>query len=111
MSNLRKWRHCHSATDEIDETIEPCRDRILAQSKKSKEGELTEQQKKSNRILSVIRTVVEYPFGVIKQPFGFTKVRYRGLKKNTGQIVTLFALFNLWMAQRRLIPTAGEVCS
>jgi len=40
---------------------------------------------------------------VIKQQFGFTKVRYRGLAKNTTQIVTLFALSNLWMARRRLI--------
>jgi IS5 family transposase len=37
------------------------------------------------------------------------KVRYRGLKKNTGQIVTLFALSNLWMARHRLMPTTGEV--
>jgi len=29
---------------------------------------------------------VEHPFRVIKRQFGFTKVRYRGLKKNTMQI-------------------------
>jgi len=69
---------------------------ILVPTKKPKGGELTEQQKKSNRILSAIRAVVEHPFRVIKQQFGFTKVRYRGLKKNTGQVVTLFALSNLW---------------
>jgi IS5 family transposase len=82
---------------------------ILVPTKKPKGGELTEQQKQSNRILSAIRAVVEHPFRVIKQQFGFTKVRYRGLKKNTGQIVTLFALSNLWMARRRLMPTTGEV--
>jgi transposase, IS5 family len=83
---------------------------ILVQTKKPKGGELTEQQKRSNRILSAIRTVVEHPFRAIKQQFGFTKVRYRGLKKNTGQIVTLFALSNLWMAVHRLMSTTGEVC-
>jgi transposase, IS5 family len=36
-----------------------------------------------------IRAKVEHPFRVIKQQFGFTKVRYRGLMKNTAQIVTL----------------------
>lgn len=35
--------------------------------------------------------------------------RYRGLAKNTGQIVTLFALTNLWLARRRLLPLVGEV--
>ncbi len=82
---------------------------ILVPTKKPMGGELTEQQKKSNRILSAIRAVVEHPFRVIKRQFGFTKVRYRGLKKNTGQIVTLFALSNLWMARHRLLPATGEV--
>jgi len=54
-----------------------------------------------------IRAKVEHPFRVIKQQFGFTKVRYRGLAKNTTQIVTLFALSNLWMARRRLIGMEG----
>ncbi|MBY0411220.1 MAG: transposase, partial [Burkholderiaceae bacterium] len=37
-----------------------------------------------------IRAKVERPFRVLKQQFGYVKVRYRGLKKNTAQIVTLF---------------------
>jgi IS5 family transposase len=35
------------------------------------------------------------------------KVRYRGLKKNTAQIVTLFALGNLWMARHKLLGCMG----
>jgi transposase, IS5 family len=54
-----------------------------------------------------IRAKVEHPFRVIKRQFGFTKVRYRGLAKNTAQIVTLFALSNLWMARRHLIGAPG----
>jgi IS5 family transposase len=54
-----------------------------------------------------IRAKVEHPFRMIKQQFGFSKVRYRGLAKNTAQIVTLFALSNLWMARRRLIGMEG----
>ncbi|SEB22689.1 transposase, IS5 family [Variovorax sp. YR216] len=50
-----------------------------------------------------IRAKVEHPFRVIKRQFGFNTVRYRGLAKNTAQIVTLFALSNLWMARRRLM--------
>ena len=44
---------------------------------------------------------------VIKRQFGYTKVRYRGLAKNTAQIVTLFALSNLWMARRQLMGARG----
>jgi transposase, IS5 family len=83
---------------------------ILAPTKKPKGGELTELQKTFNRILWAIRAVVEHPFRVIKQQIGFIEVRYRGLKKNIGQIVTLFALSNLWMARHSLIPITGEVC-
>ncbi len=51
------------------------------------------------RIKASIRAKVEHPFRVIKRQFGFVKVRYRGLKKNTAQLITLFALSNLWMAR------------
>jgi IS5 family transposase len=54
-----------------------------------------------------IRAKVEHPFRVLKRQFGYTKVRYRGLAKNTAQIVTLLALSNLWMARRRLMGTQG----
>ena len=54
-----------------------------------------------------IRAKVEHPFRVIKRQFGFTKVRYRGLAKNTAQLVTLFALSNLWMARRKLMGAQG----
>ena len=52
-----------------------------------------------------IRAKVEHPFRIIKRQFGFTKVRYRGLAKNTAQLVTLFALSNLWLARRALAGT------
>lgn len=50
-----------------------------------------------------------HPFRVVKRQGGFVKDRYRGLAKNTGQIVTLFALANLWLARKRLLPLLGEV--
>jgi IS5 family transposase len=55
------------------------------------------------RLKASVRAKVEHPFRVIKRQFGFTKVRYRGLAKNTAQLTTLFALSNLWMARRKLI--------
>ena len=59
------------------------------------------------RIKASIRAKVEHPFRVIKRQFGFTKVRYRGLKKNTAQLTTLFALSNLWMARGKLMGAQG----
>lgn len=56
-----------------------------------------------------LRAKVEHPFRVIKRQFGYVKVRYRGLAKNTAQVLTLFALSNLWMSRRRLLPAAGEL--
>lgn len=55
------------------------------------------------KLKASIRAKVEHPFRVIKRQFGFVKVRYRGLAKNTAQIETLFALSNLWMARRRIL--------
>ena len=61
----------------------------------------------AEKLKAGIRAKVEHPFRVLKQQFGFTKVRYRGLAKNTAQIVTLFALSNLWMARRKLMGAQG----
>jgi IS5 family transposase len=57
---------------------------------------------KVEQIKASIRAKVEHPFRVIKRQFGHVKVRYRGLKKNTAQLNTLFALANLWMARKKL---------
>ena len=40
---------------------------------------------------------------MIKRQFGHVEVRYRGLKKSTAQLHTLFALSNLWMARCKLM--------
>ena len=61
----------------------------------------------AEKIKASIRAKVEHPFRVLKRQFGYAKVRYRGLAKNTAQIVTLFALSNLWMARRQLMGARG----
>lgn len=61
------------------------------------------------RIKASVRAKVEHPFRVVKRQFGHVKVRYRGLKKNTAQLVTLFALSNLWMVRRTLLALDGQV--
>ncbi|PDM32614.1 transposase, partial [Xanthomonas vasicola] len=57
-----------------------------------------------------LRAKVEHPFRVIKRQFGYVKVRYRGLAKNTAQVLTLFALSNLWLTRKALMPAAGKLC-
>jgi IS5 family transposase len=61
------------------------------------------------RIKASVRAKVEHPFRVIKRQFGHVKVRYRGLKKNTAQLTTLFALSNLWMARKKLWVLDGQL--
>jgi IS5 family transposase len=53
-----------------------------------------------------VRALVEHPFHVIKNLFKHRKVRYRGLKKNTAQLHTLFALANLVIARKHLLVAA-----
>ena len=55
------------------------------------------------RALSQIRAVVEHPFHIIKNRFRHKKLRYRGLKKNTAQLYTLFALANLVIVKQALL--------
>jgi len=62
---------------------------------------------KAERIKAGVRAKVEHPFRVIKRQFGHVKVRYRGLKKNTAQLKTLFALSNLWMVRNKVQALGG----
>jgi len=55
------------------------------------------------RAKASVRAKVEHPFRVIKRQFGHVKARYRGLSMNGSQLVTLFALSNLWIARRMLL--------
>lgn len=62
-------------------------------------GQLLEQ---TERAKASVRSKVEHPFRIVKRQFGYLKTRYRGIAKNTAQIVTLFALANLYHARYRL---------
>lgn len=72
-----------------------------------KDAMLAELTRKIERAKASIRAKVEHPFRIIKRQFGHVKTRYRGLAKNHAQLVTLFALSNLWMARRQLLPSTG----
>lgn len=65
--------------------------------------ELDRLREKAEKLKASIRAKVEHPFRVVKQQFGYAKVRYRGLAKNTARLTMLFALGNLWMVRARLL--------
>lgn len=73
------------------------------------EGKAKERVRKIEHRKASIRAKVEHPFRVIKRQFGLVKVRFRGLRKNTAHLLTLFALSNLWMARRSLLAMTGGV--
>ena len=72
---------------------------------------LSDEERARNRTKSKVRARVEHPFHVIKQVFGFVKVRYRGLMKNTSRIHMLCALANLHRARRRILRLQVASCA
>jgi transposase, IS5 family len=66
-------------------------------------GVVDEVERAKNRTKSKVRARVEHAIGVIKGVFGFAKVRYRGLKKNTHRLLVTCALANLFMVRRHLL--------
>jgi transposase, IS5 family len=64
---------------------------------------LSDAERATNHWKSRVRARVEHPIGVIKRVFGFTKVCYRGLAKNTHRLVVACALANLFIARRRVL--------
>jgi transposase, IS5 family len=68
-------------------------------------GRIDEIEKAKNRNKSRVRAKVEHVFGVMKNIFGFRKVRYRGVAKNLHRLEVTAALTNLYMVRRQLLRT------
>jgi hypothetical protein len=68
-------------------------------------GDAVERRK--NRTKAGVRTKVEWPFRILKRVFGYTKVCYRGLKKNHEWLLAAFALVNLYQHRKRLVSLGG----
>lgn len=69
---------------------------------------LTEHQKKINQSRSRTRARGEHAFRIVKQLWGFAKVRYRGLMKNTARVFATFAMANLYLVRRCIAPDADK---
>lgn len=66
-----------------------------------------ERWRRINRARSRIRARGEHAFLVVKRLWGFTKVRYRGIAKNLARAHTMFALANLYLVRRQLLPAGA----
>jgi IS5 family transposase len=66
---------------------------------------LSQQWKKINQSRSRVRARGEHAFHVVKRLWGFSKVRYRGLAKNTARAYTAFGLANLYLLRKHLLPS------
>lgn len=75
------------------------------QAKAHRHRPLSETERARNRTKSKVRAKVEHAFLVIKRIFGWAKVRYRGLAKNTHWLQIRCGLENLYMARRWLLAT------
>jgi IS5 family transposase len=73
------------------------------QAKASRHRSLSEGERARNRTKSKVRAKVEHVFLVMKRIFGWAKVRYRGLTKNTNWLFVTCGLANLYLARRRLL--------
>ena len=73
--------------------------------RRAKPGQkLTDYEKRINRSRSRSRARGEHPFRIVKQLWGFSKVRYRGIAKNLARAEVAFALANLYALRRKLMP-------
>jgi IS5 family transposase len=55
---------------------------------------------------SKVRAKVEYVMLVLKRIFGFSKIRYRGLAKNTNWLFVTCGLANLYLSRRHVLRVA-----
>lgn len=61
------------------------------------------QIKRREHEKSSVRAKIEHVFGITKRLFGYRKTRYRGLQKQIEKLNMLFALANLYLADKRCV--------
>ena len=79
-----------------------------AEMDRSAVGELIEKLEQAK---ASFRAKVEHQFHVVKNLFQHRKGRYKGLAKNTAQLLSLFGFANLMLARRWLVSAHSQVVS
>jgi IS5 family transposase len=80
------------------------------QTKAHRHRPLREEDRATNRTKSKVRAKVEPACLVIKRIFGWAKVRYRGLAKNTHWLQISCGLANLYLVRRRRLAVTEKRC-
>lgn len=75
------------------------KDRIMHRSHK-RQKQLPYWQQRHNDLISPIRKQVEKVFGTLKRSYGYFRVRYRGLQRNTVEMWFKVMAYNLRRADR-----------
>ena len=109
ITQLRDLLHGHESTLYGDKAYDKADDKAQWEAsggtyRINRRGKRTPYWDKINALRSKIRARCEHVFLVVKQRWGFTKVRYRGLAKNTVRVYALFALANLYLVRHKLRP-------
>lgn len=69
----------------------------------SSRKKMGDHQLEAEKLKASARAKVEHSFRYIKQVFGYSKVRYRGLAKNSTRLHLLAALTNLLICEKYLL--------
>lgn len=72
-------------------------------SRPGKRKQMTGIEAEMEKVIVSVRAKVEHPFRVIKQQFGYSKVRYRGLAKNANRLSVLAGFANLLLCKSYLL--------
>jgi IS5 family transposase len=75
----------------------------MANRRAKTERGVEEEKTRKSRTKSRVRAKVERAFCISKRIFGYTKVRYRGIKKNHEWLLTALAPVNLYQHCKRLV--------
>jgi transposase, IS5 family len=76
-------------------------DRIMHRANKH-QPELPRLKAMRNRLITPIRAAIERTFAVFKERYGWRRVRYRGLGRNSAHLMLIAAAFNLRRAEKLL---------
>lgn len=100
---MGRWRL--SGQSEVIHGVAP-RARDCTQRRYRYKDRVDEAERARNHNKARVPSKVEHVFGTLKLKFGFTKVRYRGLKKNVNRLFVTLALVNLFKVRKKLLAGA-----
>lgn len=80
-------------------------DRIMKRGNKH-HPEVSEEDSRKNEMISRVRAKVEKVFGTLKRTYGYSRVRYMGLERNTTEMWLKCMAYNLRRADRLILNGA-----